>query len=83
VKAAWVDSEELQRSLAIEEARSILLAFHAQVHQDAARRLKRNDLSPTDLANEIRLALSVAALNASPDEVMLLAAQLHDIQEHE
>jgi len=83
VKAAWVDSEELQRSLAVEEARSILLAFHEQVYQDAARRLKRNDLSPTDLSNEIRLALSVAALNASPDEVMLLAAQLHDIREHE
>lgn len=80
VKAAWVDNDELQRSLVIEEARSILLSFHEEVLRSTREKLLRSDLSQLDIMNELRFAIVLASLRGSPDEVLVLTAQLHDIQ---
>lgn len=79
MKAAWVDSDELQRSLAVEEARSILLTFHDDMLKSSRDKLLRTDLSKLDMMTELRFAIVLASLRGSPDEVLVLTAQLHDL----
>ena len=79
MKSAWVDSDELQCSLAIEEARSILLSFHDDVLKSSREKLLRSDLSKMDMMTELRFAIVIATMRGTPDEVLVLTAQLHDL----
>jgi hypothetical protein len=83
VRAAWVDSDEMTRTLALEEARSILLSFHSHMYEDIVTKLKRNDLTFEDLRYELRQAINLAANRCTPDELLVLVTQLHDLSSDE
>ena len=83
MRAAWVDNDDMTRTLALEEARSILLSFHAQMHEDIVTKLKRNDLTFEDLRYELRQAINLATNRGTPDELLVLVTQLHDLSSNE
>jgi hypothetical protein len=80
MKAAWVDTEDLEESFALAEARGVLLQFYADLSSRVDRRIKSNDVTRNGMRQEIRLALGIASVCRSEEECMALAAVLYDLQ---